>query len=137
MVVKQDRPRRDFRFNRAFSQFATWTSHASGTPAAFVLAVLVIVVWAVTGPLFNFSDTWQLVINTGTTIVTFLMVFLIQSTQNRDGLAVQTKLDELVRSLETANNKFVGIDKLPEEQVQTLREETQALRREEESVAPR
>lgn len=84
---------------------------------------LSILIWAVTGPIFNFSDTWQLVINTGTTIVTFLMVFLIQSTQNRDGLAVQTKLDELVRAVERANNKFMGIEKLTEDEVQTLREE--------------
>lgn len=110
-------------FTRAFSQFATWIAHASGTPFSFVLAVLVILIWAVTGPIFNFSDTWQLVINTGTTIVTFLMVFLIQSTQNRDGLAVQTKLDELVRAVERANNKFMGIEKLTEDEVQTLREE--------------
>ena len=128
MVLKLDRSRHDFGFTRAFSYFATWTAHASGTPTVFVLAVLVILAWAVTGPVFNFSDTWQLVINTGTTIVTFLMVFLIQSTQNRDGLAVQAKLDELVRSLETANNKFVGIDKLPEDQVQILREEIQVER---------
>lgn len=110
-------------FTRAFSQFATWTAHASGTPITFVLAVLVILIWAITGPVFNFSDTWQLVINTGTTIVTFLMVFLIQSTQNRDGLAIQIKLDELVRALESANNKFVGIEKLTEDEVKTLREE--------------
>lgn len=111
-------------FSRAFSQFATWTAHASGAPITFALAVLVILIWAVTGPIFNFSDTWQLVINTGTTIVTFLMVFLIQSTQNCDGLAIQIKLDELVRALENANNKFVGIEKLTEEEVNTLREET-------------
>jgi low affinity Fe/Cu permease len=114
-------------FTRAFSQFATWTAHASGTPFTFVLAVLVILIWAVTGPIFNFSDTWQLVINTGTTIVTFLMVFLIQSTQNRDGLAIQVKLDELVRAVERANNKFVGIEKLTEDEVKTLREETPVI----------
>ena len=125
MAAKQDSSGHAFGFARAFAMFATWTAHASGTPVAFALAALVIFVWAVTGPIFQFSDTWQLVINTGTTIVTFLMVFLIQSTQNRDGLAVQVKLDELVRALEAANNKFVGIERLPEDQVRSLREETQ------------
>jgi low affinity Fe/Cu permease len=110
-------------FTRAFTGFASWTAHASGMPVTFVLAVTMIAVWAITGPLFHYSDTWQLVINTGTTIVTFLMVFLIQHTQNRDGLAIQVKLDELVRALETANNKFVGIEKLTEEEVETIREE--------------
>lgn len=124
MALNRDRSASASRFTRAFTQFATWIAHASGTPISFVLAVLVILIWAVTGPFFNFSDTWQLVINTGTTIVTFLMVFLIQSTQNRDGLAVQTKLDELVRAVERANNKFVGIEKLTEDEVKTLREET-------------
>lgn len=126
MSAKQDSSANVSAFTRAFSQFATWTAHASGTPVTFILALSVILVWAVTGPIFKFSDTWQLVINTGTTIVTFLMVFLIQSTQNRDGLAIQIKLDELVRAVETANNKFVGIEKLTEDEVNTLREETSA-----------
>jgi low affinity Fe/Cu permease len=110
-------------FARTFTRFAGWTAHASGRPGTFVLAVLVVAVWAVTGPLFHYSDTWQLVINTGTTIVTFLMVFLIQNTQNRDGLAIQVKLDELVRALETANNKFVGIETLTEDEVEEIRRE--------------
>ena len=110
-------------FARAFTGFANWTAHASGMPLTFLLALLVVVIWVVTGPFFNFSDTWQLVINTGTTVVTFLMVFLIQNTQNRDGLAIQVKLDELVRALETANNKFVGIEKLTEPEVQKIRDE--------------
>ena len=84
-----------------FSRFAKWTARATGHPAAFVAAALIIVVWGVTGPIFKFSDTWQLVINTGTTIVTFLMVFLIQNTQNRDSHAVQLKLDELIRTART------------------------------------
>ena len=110
-------------FERAFAAFAHWTAHTSGTPLTFVLALALIGVWAVTGPLFHFSDTWQLVINTGTTIITFLMVFLIQNTQNRDGLAIQVKLDELVRALETANNRFVGIEKLTEREVEEMQED--------------
>ena len=110
-------------FARAFAHFANWTAHASGMPITFMLAVAVVLAWCVTGPLFHFSDTWQLVINTGTTIVTFLMVFLIQNTQNRDSLAIQVKLDELVRALETANNKFVGIEDLTEEEVEKIRKD--------------
>ena len=83
-----------------FARFALWTSRAAGHPIAFVTAVLVILIWAVTGPLFRFSDTWQLAINTGTTIVTFFMVFLIQNTQNRESTAMQLKLDELIRAVE-------------------------------------
>ena len=103
-----------------FSHFATWTSHASGTSTVFVLAVLVIVTWAVTGPIFNFSDTWQLVINTGTTIVTFLMVFLIQNTQNRDAKAMHLKLDELVRALKGARNQLVDLENLSDDDLKKL-----------------
>jgi low affinity Fe/Cu permease len=110
-------------FSHAFMRFAGWTAHASGRPGTFILAVVVVLAWAITGPLFHYSDTWQLVINTGTTIVTFLMVFLIQNTQNRDGLAIQVKLDELVRAIETANNKFVGIETLTEDEVEEIRHE--------------
>lgn len=88
-----------------FSRFAKATAHATGHPVAFMTAVSVVAGWAITGPLFGFSDTWQLVINTGTTIVTFLMVFLIQNTQNRESAAVQLKLDELIRSVEGAHNR--------------------------------
>jgi low affinity Fe/Cu permease len=95
-----------------FSSFAKRTARASGHPAAFVLAVVVIVVWGITGPLFGFSDTWQLVINTGTTIVTFLMVFLIQNTQNRDSEAMHIKLDELIRALEGAHNALLNLESL-------------------------
>ena len=94
-----------------FNWFATKTSSAAGQPLTFVIAVTVILVWAVTGPIFRFSDTWQLIINTGTTIVTFLMVFLIQNAQNRDGSAIQAKLDEIIRS-SRARNQFIGIEHL-------------------------
>jgi low affinity Fe/Cu permease len=100
-----------------FTGFAKSTSVLVGRPATFILAVAVIVVWAVSGPVFGYSDTWQLVINTGTTIVTFLMVFLIQNTQNRDGAAVQAKLDELLRSLDGARNAFVGIEGLTDSEL--------------------
>jgi low affinity Fe/Cu permease len=110
-------------FSKAFTRFANRIAHASGSALAFVLASFVIIAWAVTGPFFHYSDTWQLVINTGTTIITFLMVFLIQNTQNRDGLAIQVKLDELLRALEAANNKFMGIEKLTEAEVEAIRQD--------------
>ena len=91
-----------------FTRFAKWTAHATGRPITFFLAALTIVVWVVTGPIFQFSDTWQLVINTGTTIVTFLMVFLMQNTQNRDTSAIQLKLDELIRANENARNAMAS-----------------------------
>src|SRR5689334_6719211 len=97
--------------DKFFEKFSARIAIAAGQPAAFVLAVAVIIVWAVTGPLFNWSDTWQLVINTGTTIVTFLMVFLIQNAQNRDASAIQAKLDELIRA-GRARNQFIGIEHL-------------------------
>src|SRR6476659_854578 len=106
-----------------FNLCATKISTAAGQPLTFAAALAIIVVWAVTGPLFHYSDTWQLIINTGTTIVTFLMVFLIQNTQNRDGAALQAKLDELIRATERARNEFVAIERLPEEKVKKVREE--------------
>ena len=93
-----------------FARFARTTAHAVGHANAFLFAFLIVLAWAVTGPIFHFSDTWQLVINTGTTIVTFLMVFLIQNTQNRDAKAVQLKLDEMIRALEGAHNMLVGLE---------------------------
>ncbi len=102
-----------------FRKISNVVSQAAGSASAFSIAVLVIIVWAVTGPAFGFSDTWQLVINTGTTIVTFLMVFLIQNTQNRDGKAVQLKLDELIRST-TARDAFVGLEELTDEELEQL-----------------
>jgi low affinity Fe/Cu permease len=110
----------------AFSHFAQQIALWSGHPVAFLLAVLVIVVWIVTGPIFNYSDTWQLVINTGTTIVTFLMVFLIQNTQNRDMLAVQLKLSELVLAMKGAENSFAAIEDLTDEELQVLHDECRA-----------
>lgn len=112
-----------------FSHLAKWTAHAAGHPLAFGLALLVIVVWLVTGPAFYFSDTWQLVINTGTTIVTFLMVFLLQNTQNRDSAAVQLKLDELIRAVEGAHNALLDLEELTEQDLNRLRERYVALAR--------
>lgn len=110
-----------------FTRFASTTARASGRPAAFVLAFLVIVVWAVTGPLFGYSDTWQLVINTGTTIVTFLMVFLIQNTQNRDAEAVQVKLDELIRATQGAHNALLNLEELEDRDIDRIRAQYQRL----------
>src|ERR1700760_424504 len=106
---------------KAFQRFAESVAHYSGRPVTFVLAVLVVVAWAVTGPMFHFGDTWQLVINTGTTIVTFLMVFLIQNTQNRDSAAVQIKLDELIRSSEAARNTLVSVEDMTDAQIEAIR----------------
>jgi low affinity Fe/Cu permease len=112
-----------------FSRFANWIARASGHPAAFALAAAVVVVWLVSGPLFAFSDTWQLVINTGTTIVTFLMVFLIQNTQNRDGAALQLKLDEIIRAMQGAHNALLDLEELPEDDLERFRKRYQELAR--------
>ena len=113
-----------------FSRFANRTARAIGHPAAFATAAAVVVLWLVTGPIFGFSDTWQLVINTGTTIVTFLVVFLIQNTQNRDGAALQVKLDELIRAMEGAHNALLDLEELPEHDLQLFRKRYQELARE-------
>jgi low affinity Fe/Cu permease len=112
-----------------FARFSKWTAHASGHPAAFVLAAATIAAWLLTGPVFGFSDTWQLIINTGTTIVTFLMVFLIQNTQNRDSTAVQLKLDELIRAVEGAHNALLDLEELTEGDLERLRARYETLAR--------
>jgi low affinity Fe/Cu permease len=110
-----------------FDKFARKTSEAVGSPIASVLAITVIIIWAITGPIFKFSDTWQLVINTGTTIVTFLMVFLIQNSQNRDAKAVQIKLDELIRAIGSARNEIIDVENSSEEELQKLQQDFSGL----------
>ena len=120
---------------RSFTRIANMVAWISGLPGTFICCTLVVLVWAVSGPAFHFSDTWQLVINTGTTIVTFLMVFLIQNTQNRDGAAIQAKLDELIRVSE-GHNHFIGIEHLTESEVEEIRQKCeQAARRAEKKIA--
>ena len=106
---------------KIFTRVASAIATAAGQPTVFLLAVLTVVVWGVTGPLFRYSDTWQLVINTGTTIITFLMVFLIQNSQNRDGAAMQAKLDEILRAIREARSEFIGIEHLTDEQIEQIR----------------
>jgi low affinity Fe/Cu permease len=110
-----------------YSQFAKATSRFCGKPIVFVMAVATIALWIITGPLFKFSDTWQLVINTATTIITFLMVFLIQSTQNRDTQAIQIKLDELIRATQGAHNALLDLEELEEDQLDAFRAKYEAL----------
>ncbi|HWC94064.1 MAG TPA: low affinity iron permease family protein [Pseudolabrys sp.] len=112
--------------SQLFSRFAQATAQWTGHPAAFLGAILIVLIWIVTGPVFNYSDTWQLVINTGTTIITFLMVFLIQNTQNRDILTVQLKLSELVLAMKGAENRFAAIEDLSDEELEELHEECRA-----------
>ena len=109
------------RVAKLFTEFSSRVAHATGKPFTFAASLVIVVIWAATGPLFHYSDTWQLVINTGTTIVTFLMVFLIQNTQNRDGAAIQAKLDEIIRA-SAAQNSYIGIEHLTEEEVEELRQ---------------
>jgi low affinity Fe/Cu permease len=113
-----------------FTRLTKTTAHASGQPATFIAAVSVIVVWAVLGPMYGFSDTWQLVINTGTTIVTFAMVFLIQSTQNRDSEAMQVKLDEIIRAIGNAKNELLDLEELEERDLLRIRKTYEDLARE-------
>ncbi len=113
-----------------FDRIAKWTARAAGRPGAFTIAVVVIVFWGMTGPIFGFSDTWQLVINTATTIVTFLMVFLIQSTQNRDSEAMQLKLDELIRASKGAHNAVLDIEELTEQELDQMKACYEELARE-------
>ena len=104
-----------------FNLCAARISTAAGQPLTFITALLVIIIWAVTGPVFHYSDTWQLIINTGTTIITFLMVFLIQNSQNRDAAAMQAKLDELLRAVDKAREQFIGIEHLTDQQIELVR----------------
>ena len=107
--------------DRIFTRLAGGIAHFAGQPVAFVVALVLIVIWGVSGPIFHYSDTWQLVVNTATTIVTFLMVFLIQNSQNRDGAAMQAKLDEIIRALEEARGTFIGIEHLTDTQISEIR----------------
>ncbi|MBP2300328.1 low affinity iron permease family protein [Azospirillum picis] len=111
----------------AFSRFARWMERQSGRPGAFVTAFAVVLVWAVTGPLFHFSDTWQLVINTGTTIVTFLMVFIIQNAQNRDTQAIHLKLDELIRATHSARNGMIDLEEMSEAELAKVKSSFEKL----------
>jgi len=110
-----------------FTKLAKWTSHAAGQPVTFAIALLVLLLWAVSGPLFGFSDTWQLVINTGTTIITFLMVFLIQNTQNRDSTAVHLKLDELIRVTKDAQDSLMDLEELEESELEGMHRDYEKL----------
>src|SRR5262245_54866435 len=114
--------------NEVFRRFATAAARGMGSPAAFMIAVGTVVVWAVMGPMFDYSDTWQLAINTGTTIVTFLMVFLIQNTQNRDAKALHLKLDEVIRGLQGARNHLVDLENMTDAELDELQREFQRIR---------
>jgi low affinity Fe/Cu permease len=115
------------RLGQILQRFSQMATKATGTSMAFILALSVIIVWAITGPLFHFSDTWQLVINTSTTIVTFLMVFLIQRAQNKDAQAIHIKLNEIVAALEGASNRLIDVEDLTEEEIETLHQHYQKL----------
>jgi low affinity Fe/Cu permease len=112
-----------------FVRFAQWVSHVTGRPIVFFLAVAIILVWAINGPLFDFSDTWQLVINTGTTIITFLMVFVIQNTQNRDTAAMHIKIDELIRVTQKARNVLLDLEEVDDKTLDALRKDYEQLAR--------
>ena len=137
-AMRADQTPRSFhcKVNDVFRAFSRNTASAVGSPWAFIIAITVIVVWAATGPMFHFSDTWQLIINTGTTIVTFLMVFLIQNTQNRDAKATQLKLNEVIRALKNARNELVDLEELSEEDLKKLETQFQRIRRKAENDGP-
>jgi low affinity Fe/Cu permease len=135
MKSKTKKPTDPYRTNDLFRHIASRTSHGVGSPWAFIGAVSIVIVWAATGPIFHFSDTWQLVINTSTTIVTFLMVFLIQNTQNRDSHALHLKLDELIRSNDLARNRLMCLEELDDREIDELQHEFDRLA--EEKIAAR
>lgn len=114
--------------NESFRKFARYVSGVAGAPWAFIIAIIVVAVWGLTGPIFNFSDTWQLIINTGTTILTFLMVFLIQNTQNRDSHAIHLKLDELIRAVKKARNDLIDIEDTTDAEIHRLDQEFDKIR---------
>jgi low affinity Fe/Cu permease len=113
-----------------FRRFAQWISQTTGNAGTFIVSLIIVLVWLVSGPLFRYSDTWQLVINTGTTIITFLMVFILQNTQNRDNTAVQLKLDELLRAVSKARDSFIDIEELADEELDALADEMKTVREE-------
>jgi low affinity Fe/Cu permease len=119
-----------FTFSAWFSHFATRIADLVGSPITFLMAIMIVVIWGISGPKFHYSDTWQLVINTGTTIVTFLMVFLIQNTQNRDAKAIHLKLNELVHALKGAHNELIDVEKLTDEELKALDENYEQVRKE-------
>ena len=119
--------KRRARLSMVLERFSHWATLRAGSSRAFIAALSVIVIWAVTGPVFSFSNTWQLVINTGTTIVTFLMVFLIQRSQNKDALAIHLKLNEIVAALDGASNRLIDVEDLTEEEIKTLHKHYQKL----------
>lgn len=123
------------RLHEIFSRLANWSANAMGSPAAFAVSTLAVIVWAASGPLFGFSDTWQLVVNTGTTVLTFLAVFLIQHSQNRDGLAIQLKLDELIRSTRRARNELIDLETCSDEEIALIHQQLSALRKTQTSAA--
>lgn len=122
---------------KGFHVFATQAAYWVGTKWAFLTALVIIIVWLILGPYFRYSDTWQLIINTGTTIVTFLVVFLIQNTQNRDALAIHLKLDEIIKSIDQAHNEMIDIEHLPDSELQKLSDRYQKVREERENRAKR
>ncbi len=112
-----------------FTRLTKWTAHAAGQPRTFMIAVIVVIAWALTGPIFHFNNTWQLIINTATTIATFLMVFLIQATQNRDGEAMQVKLDEIIRAIGNAKNELLDIEELEDSELNRIRKSYEEIAR--------
>ena len=119
--MKKKKTKKKNKFSAFFEKFSTHATKLTGRPMAFIIACVVIVIWAVSGPLFGYSDTWQLVINTGTTIITFLMVFIIQHSQNKDTMALQLKLNELIAASAGASNRLIDVEDLTEEELETLK----------------